>query len=62
MTLPQVERFWMQSNAVVAVLAGVGLAALASESGRLLSGSGPQRLEWLSATLFVAYQIYCNYR
>ncbi|XP_058522471.1 transmembrane protein 260 isoform X1 [Ochotona princeps] len=56
-----VERFWMQSNAVVAVLAGVGLAALASESGRWLSGSGPQRLEWLSAILFVAYQIYCNY-
>jgi len=24
----QVERFWMQSNAVVAVLAGIGLAAI----------------------------------
>lgn len=56
-----VERFWMQSNAVVAVLAGVGLAALVSESSRVLNSSGLQCLEWLSATLFVVYQIYCNY-
>ncbi|KAM7158077.1 protein O-mannosyl-transferase TMEM260 isoform 2-T3 [Molossus nigricans] len=56
-----VERFWMQSNAVVAVLAGVGLAALASESNRVLTAKGLQCLEWLSATLFVIYQIYSNY-
>nr|XP_051678877.1 transmembrane protein 260 isoform X2 [Oryctolagus cuniculus] len=56
-----VERFWMQSNAVVAVLAGVGLAALVSESSRVLNSSGLQCLEWLSTTLFVVYQIYCNY-
>lgn len=58
-----VERFWMQSNAVVAVLAGIGLAALVSESSRsrVLNSSGLQCLEWLSATLFVVYQIYCNY-
>ncbi|XP_005660048.1 transmembrane protein 260 isoform X3 [Sus scrofa] len=56
-----VERFWMQSNAVVAVLAGIGLAALVSESNRVLNTNGLQFLEWLSATLFVTYQIYSNY-
>lgn len=61
MPLPQVERFWMQSNAVVAVLAGIGLAALVSESNRVLNTNGLQFLEWLSATLFVTYQIYSNY-
>ncbi|XP_064427166.1 protein O-mannosyl-transferase TMEM260 isoform X5 [Mirounga angustirostris] len=57
-----VERFWMQSNAVVAVLAGLGLATLASESNRVLNTSGLQCLEWLSATLFIIYQIYSNFR
>lgn len=61
-SLSQVERFWMQSNAVVAVLAGVGLAALVSESNRVLNTSGLHYLEWLSATLFVIYQIYSNFR
>ncbi|XP_036910264.1 transmembrane protein 260 isoform X2 [Sturnira hondurensis] len=56
-----VERFWMQSNAVVAVLAGIGLAALGSESSRVLNTKGLQCLEWLSAALFVTYQIYSNY-
>ncbi|XP_023989811.1 protein O-mannosyl-transferase TMEM260 isoform X2 [Physeter macrocephalus] len=56
-----VERFWMQSNAVVAVLAGIGLAALVSESNRVLNTNGLQCLEWLSAILFVIYQIYSNY-
>ncbi|XP_045422575.1 transmembrane protein 260 isoform X2 [Lemur catta] len=57
----KVERFWMQSNAVVAVLAGTGLAALVSESNRVLNSSGLQCLEWLSAAIFVVYQIYSNY-
>ena len=52
----------MQSNAAVAVLAGVGLAALVSESNRVLNTKGLQCLEWLSAALFVIYQIYSNYR
>uniref|UniRef100_A0A2K5RXP4 Transmembrane protein 260 n=2 Tax=Cebus imitator TaxID=2715852 RepID=A0A2K5RXP4_CEBIM len=56
-----VERFWMQSNAVVAVLAGTGLAALVSETNRVLNNSRLQCLEWLSATLFVVYQMYSNY-
>ncbi|XP_062946846.1 protein O-mannosyl-transferase TMEM260 isoform X2 [Cynocephalus volans] len=56
-----VERFWMQSNAVVAVLAGIGLAALVSESNRVLNSNGLRCLEWLSASLFVVYQIYSNY-
>lgn len=62
MSLYQVERFWMQSNAVVAVLAGIGLAALVSEMNRVLHSNGLQCLEWLSAALFVVYQIYSNYR
>ncbi|XP_021104853.1 transmembrane protein 260 isoform X2 [Heterocephalus glaber] len=56
-----VERFWMQSNAVVAVLAGLGLATLASQTSRALNSGGLQRLEWLSAALFVVYQMYSNY-
>uniref|UniRef100_A0A8I3WZH8 Transmembrane protein 260 n=1 Tax=Callithrix jacchus TaxID=9483 RepID=A0A8I3WZH8_CALJA len=56
-----VERFWMQSNAVVAVLAGTGLAALVSETNRVLNNNGLQCLEWLSAILFVVYQMYSNY-
>ncbi|XP_014999257.2 protein O-mannosyl-transferase TMEM260 isoform X2 [Macaca mulatta] len=56
-----VERFWMQSNVVVAVLAGIGLAAVVSETNRVLNSNGLQCLEWLSATLFVVYQIYSNY-
>lgn len=56
-----VERFWMQSNAVVAVLAGLGLATLVSETNRVLSCKGTRYLEWLSAALFVAYQIFSNY-
>uniref|UniRef100_A0A2K5TL94 Transmembrane protein 260 n=1 Tax=Macaca fascicularis TaxID=9541 RepID=A0A2K5TL94_MACFA len=56
-----VERFWMQSNAVVAVLAGIGLAAVVSETNRVLNSNGLPCLEWLSATLFVVYQIYSNY-
>ncbi|XP_049626200.1 transmembrane protein 260 [Suncus etruscus] len=56
-----VERFWMQSNAVVAVLAGIGLSALVSECHRMLNVGRLQCLEWISATLFVTYQIYSNY-
>ncbi|KAM5178905.1 protein O-mannosyl-transferase TMEM260 isoform 3-T3 [Callospermophilus lateralis] len=56
-----VERFWMQSNAVVAVLAGIGLASLVSKTNQVLNSNGLQCLEWLSATLFVVFQIYSNY-
>lgn len=52
----------MQSNAVVAVLAGLGLATLVSETSRVLSWNGVRNLEWLSAALFIAYQVYSNYR
>nr|XP_048709008.1 transmembrane protein 260 isoform X3 [Caretta caretta] len=57
-----VERFWMQSNAVIAVLAGLGLASLVSvgntglENNRVL-----QCVEWLSAAALVTSQIYANY-
>ncbi|GAB1298783.1 Transmembrane protein 260 [Apodemus speciosus] len=56
-----VERFWMQSNAVVAVLAGLGLATLVSETNRVLRCNGIRNLEWLSAALLVAYQVCSNY-
>ncbi|XP_053142782.1 transmembrane protein 260 isoform X2 [Hemicordylus capensis] len=57
-----VERFWMQSNAVLAVLAGLGLSSLFSlgetlvENGRVL-----HFLEWLVAAVLVTGQIYSNY-
>lgn len=60
----QVERFWLQSSAVVAVLAGLGLATLAS-LGRssVLEGTWLLPcLEWLPALALVASQFWANYR
>ncbi|XP_069785463.1 protein O-mannosyl-transferase TMEM260 isoform X2 [Narcine bancroftii] len=58
-----VERFWLQSNLVVCVLAGCGLASLAS---LLRSVMGSHSLwhwaEWLPAILLTAFQIHLNYR
>ncbi|NWI76898.1 TM260 protein, partial [Dryoscopus gambensis] len=58
-----VERFWLQSSAVVAVLAGLGLATLANlgrstvlEGTRLLPW-----LEWIPALALVASQLWANY-
>ncbi|XP_072721301.1 protein O-mannosyl-transferase TMEM260 isoform X5 [Ciconia boyciana] len=57
-----VERFWLQSNAAVAVLAGLGLATLASVGSTVLEGSRALPwLEWLSALALVASQIWANY-
>uniref|UniRef100_A0A8D0BSJ1 Transmembrane protein 260 n=1 Tax=Salvator merianae TaxID=96440 RepID=A0A8D0BSJ1_SALMN len=57
-----VERFWMQSNAVVAVLAGLGLSSLFSLGETLMENSRVLRgLEWLIAVLLVMGQIYSNY-
>ncbi|NXN39624.1 TM260 protein, partial [Rhinoptilus africanus] len=57
-----VERFWLQSSAVVAVLAGLGLAALASLGNAVLEGSRAMPwMEWLSALALVASQIWANY-
>ncbi|XP_021258247.1 transmembrane protein 260 [Numida meleagris] len=57
-----VERFWMQSNAAVAVLAGLGLAALVSLGGAVLQGSRVLLwLEWVSAGALVAAQVWANY-
>uniref|UniRef100_A0A8C7A461 Transmembrane protein 260 n=1 Tax=Nothoprocta perdicaria TaxID=30464 RepID=A0A8C7A461_NOTPE len=58
-----VERFWMQSNAVVAVLAGLGLARLVPLAGAALQTRRvPPCLEWLPALALVASQIWANYR
>ncbi|XP_077675698.1 protein O-mannosyl-transferase TMEM260 isoform X2 [Eretmochelys imbricata] len=57
-----VERFWMQSNAVVAVLAGLGLASLVSVGSTVLENNRVlQCVEWLSAAALVTSQIYANY-
>ncbi|XP_061468459.1 protein O-mannosyl-transferase TMEM260 isoform X3 [Rhineura floridana] len=57
-----VERFWMQSNAVVAVLAGLGLSSLFSLGEAVIENSRSLRcLEWLVAALLVTGQIYSNY-
>ncbi|XP_026509990.1 transmembrane protein 260 isoform X2 [Terrapene carolina triunguis] len=57
-----VERFWMQSNAVAAVLAGLGLASLISVGNTLLENNRVlQCVEWLSAAALVTSQIYANY-
>lgn len=53
----------MQSNAVVAVLAGLGLPILVSLTGAVLEGGWVlPGLEWLSAVALVAAQIWANYR
>ncbi|NXT35965.1 TM260 protein, partial [Pelecanoides urinatrix] len=57
-----VERFWLQSNAAVAVLAGLGLAALPSVGRVVLESSRALPwLEWLSALALVASQVWANY-
>ncbi|XP_059706557.1 protein O-mannosyl-transferase TMEM260 isoform X1 [Haemorhous mexicanus] len=58
-----VERFWLQSSAVVAVLAGLGLATLARLGrGTVLQGTWLLPcLEWLPALALVASQLWANY-
>ncbi|XP_057289051.1 transmembrane protein 260 isoform X2 [Pezoporus wallicus] len=57
-----VERFWLQSSAVVAVLAGLGLATLASVGSTMLESSRVLPwLEWLSTLTLVASQVWANY-
>uniref|UniRef100_A0A8C3PSR5 Transmembrane protein 260 n=1 Tax=Calidris pygmaea TaxID=425635 RepID=A0A8C3PSR5_9CHAR len=57
-----VERFWLQSSAVVAVLAGLGLATLASVGNAVPEGSRVMPwMEWLSALALVTSQIWANY-
>ncbi|NXG16279.1 TM260 protein, partial [Grallaria varia] len=57
-----VERFWLQSSAVVAVLAGLGLATLISMGNTVLEGSRVLPwLEWLCALALIASQVWTNY-
>ncbi|KAM9381289.1 protein O-mannosyl-transferase TMEM260 [Phaethornis superciliosus] len=57
-----VERFWLQSNMVVAVLAGLGLAMLTSLGSSVLESSRALPwLEQLSALVLVSSQIWANY-
>ncbi|XP_060700543.1 protein O-mannosyl-transferase TMEM260 isoform X1 [Hemiscyllium ocellatum] len=58
-----VERFWLQSNLVVCVLAGCGLASVSSVLRRIM---GSKALwcwaEWLFVISLIAFQIHLNYR
>ncbi|KAM6311489.1 protein O-mannosyl-transferase TMEM260 [Aegotheles albertisi] len=57
-----VERFWLQSNVVVAVLAGLGLTTFASMGRAVLGDSRVLPwLEWLSALALVSSQVWANY-
>ncbi|XP_018417899.1 PREDICTED: transmembrane protein 260 [Nanorana parkeri] len=57
-----VERFWMQSNIVVCVLAGLGLASLTrSLSAKLTNKHWIFSLEWIFSVVLVARQISVNY-
>ncbi|XP_077320558.1 protein O-mannosyl-transferase TMEM260 isoform X2 [Lithobates pipiens] len=57
-----VERFWMQSNIVVCVLAGLGLASLAcSFSAKLTNKHWIFYTEWIFTVVLVARQISVNY-
>ncbi|XP_060549527.1 protein O-mannosyl-transferase TMEM260 isoform X4 [Pantherophis guttatus] len=57
-----VERFWMQSNAVIVVLAGFGFSLLFF-LGEIFLGNSRMiySLEWLLAAVLVTAQIYSNY-
>ncbi|XP_026525992.1 transmembrane protein 260 isoform X1 [Notechis scutatus] len=57
-----VERFWMQSNAVIVVLAGFGFSLLFF-LGEIFIGNSRMiySLEWLLAAVLVTAQIYSNY-
>ncbi|XP_026554473.1 transmembrane protein 260 [Pseudonaja textilis] len=57
-----VERFWMQSNAVIVVLAGFGFSLLFF-LGEIFIGNSRMiySLEWLLAAVLVTVQIYSNY-
>ncbi|XP_048341825.1 transmembrane protein 260 isoform X2 [Sphaerodactylus townsendi] len=57
-----VERFWMQSNAVLAVLAGLGLSSLFSLAEAVIHNHRSLHwLEWVVAAVLVTGQIYSNY-
>ncbi|XP_043570486.1 transmembrane protein 260 isoform X3 [Chiloscyllium plagiosum] len=62
-TFNLVERFWLQSNLVVCVLAGCGLASVSSVLRRII---GNKALwcwaEWLFVISLIAFQIHLNYR
>ncbi|KAG8449420.1 hypothetical protein GDO86_016172 [Hymenochirus boettgeri] len=57
-----VERFWMQSNIVVCLLAGLGLAFLTSSLKRIMSRNDiPECMGWVFTLVIVANQIRANY-
>ncbi|KAM4690509.1 protein O-mannosyl-transferase TMEM260 [Rhinophrynus dorsalis] len=57
-----VERFWMQSNAVVCVLAGFGLASLTISLEKKMGANHLIRhIEWIFTVVVIANQIRANY-
>ncbi|XP_078426756.1 transmembrane protein 260 isoform X2 [Cetorhinus maximus] len=58
-----VERFWLQSNLVVCVLAGCGLVSVCSILRRIMGNNALWHwAEWLSAIILITFQIHQNYR
>ncbi|XP_041072979.1 transmembrane protein 260 isoform X2 [Carcharodon carcharias] len=58
-----VERFWLQSNLVVCVLAGCGLVSVCSILRRIMGNNALFHwAEWLSAITLITFQIHQNYR
>ncbi|XP_067913913.1 protein O-mannosyl-transferase TMEM260 [Heterodontus francisci] len=58
-----IERFWLQSNLVVCVLAGCGLVSLSSVLRRVMGNNAFWHwAEQLSVILLIAFQIHLNYR
>ncbi|MEE6494143.1 hypothetical protein FKM82_017032 [Ascaphus truei] len=57
-----VERFWMQSNAVVVVLAGLGLASFTRNLKRHLKNDDlAQYIEWIFTAVVIVNQVSVNY-
>ncbi|XP_063295510.1 protein O-mannosyl-transferase TMEM260 [Pelobates fuscus] len=57
-----VERFWMQSNIVICVLSGLGLALLTSSlKTKTVSFQLVHYIEWIFTVLVIAKQVTTNY-
>ncbi|XP_043930364.1 transmembrane protein 260 isoform X2 [Protopterus annectens] len=57
-----IERFWMQSNAVISVLAGLGLASMTSLLQSICGNKTVlQYIEWIFTVVFITYLVRLNY-
>lgn len=59
----QVERFWLQSDAAVCVLAGLGLSHTHTELGRKLGRGGLWKtISWVFTLGLLAHMVRTNHR